>query len=169
MPSTPLTASSIGLVTWSWMISGLAPGSAAPTNAAGNSIDGNSCCFSDGMANSPKPLITMAIRATSPRLARLSRVRIDIYDPPIIVRPVLIVCPTRTNDFSPGVAGTFRPQMDADRPSVRPGGRFAVAEREELIADIMGAQERLQQLFAYDRSDPLFSSHLTLSQLRIIM
>jgi len=40
---------------------------------------------------------------------------------------------------------------------------------EQLIADIMGAQERLQHLFAYDRSDPLFSSHLTLSQLRIVM
>ena len=44
-----------------------------------------------------------------------------------------------------------------------------MADREELIADIMGAQERLQHLFAYDRSDPLFSSHLTLSQLRIVM
>jgi hypothetical protein len=45
MPSTPLTAFSIGSVTWSWMSSGLAPGRVAPTNAAGNSIDGNSCCF----------------------------------------------------------------------------------------------------------------------------
>jgi DNA-binding MarR family transcriptional regulator len=44
-----------------------------------------------------------------------------------------------------------------------------VAENEQLIADIMGAQQRLQHLFAYDRSDPLFSSHLTLSQLRILM
>lgn len=44
-----------------------------------------------------------------------------------------------------------------------------MADREHLIADIMGAQERLQHLFAYDRSDPLFTSHLTLSQLRIIM
>jgi DNA-binding MarR family transcriptional regulator len=44
-----------------------------------------------------------------------------------------------------------------------------VADNEQLIADIMGAQERLQHLFAYDRSDPLFSSHLTLSQLRILM
>ncbi|WP_433297393.1 MarR family transcriptional regulator [Actinoplanes sp. CA-030573] len=40
---------------------------------------------------------------------------------------------------------------------------------EQLIADIMGAQERLQQLFAFDRSDPLFSSHLTLSQFKILM
>jgi DNA-binding MarR family transcriptional regulator len=44
-----------------------------------------------------------------------------------------------------------------------------VADNEQLIADIMGAQQRLQHLFAYDRSDPLFSSHLTLSQLRILM
>jgi DNA-binding MarR family transcriptional regulator len=44
-----------------------------------------------------------------------------------------------------------------------------VADDEQLIADIMGAQRRLQQLFAYDRSGPLFSSHLTLSQLRILM
>jgi DNA-binding MarR family transcriptional regulator len=33
----------------------------------------------------------------------------------------------------------------------------------------MGAQQRLQLLFAYDRADPLFSSHLTLSQLKILM
>jgi DNA-binding MarR family transcriptional regulator len=44
-----------------------------------------------------------------------------------------------------------------------------LAGNEELIADIMVAQERLQLLFAYDRSDPLFSSHLTLSQLKILM
>jgi DNA-binding MarR family transcriptional regulator len=44
-----------------------------------------------------------------------------------------------------------------------------VADNEQLIADIMGAQQRLQHLFAYDRSDPLFSSHLTLSQLKILM
>jgi DNA-binding MarR family transcriptional regulator len=46
---------------------------------------------------------------------------------------------------------------------------LAVAGNEQLIADIMGAQLRLQQLFAYDRSDPLFSSHLTLSQFKILM
>ena len=40
---------------------------------------------------------------------------------------------------------------------------------EQLIADIMGAQERLQQMFGYDRSDPLFSSHLTLSQFKILL
>jgi DNA-binding MarR family transcriptional regulator len=44
-----------------------------------------------------------------------------------------------------------------------------VAENDELIADIMAAQRRLQHLFAYDRSDPLFSSHLTLSQLKILL
>jgi DNA-binding MarR family transcriptional regulator len=44
-----------------------------------------------------------------------------------------------------------------------------VADTEQLIADIMGAQRRLQHLFAYDRSDPLFSSHLTVSQLRILL
>jgi DNA-binding MarR family transcriptional regulator len=46
---------------------------------------------------------------------------------------------------------------------------LAVAENDQLIAGIMDAQEKLQHLFAYDRSDPLFSSHLTLSQLKILM
>lgn len=45
----------------------------------------------------------------------------------------------------------------------------AVADKQQLIADIMGAQQRLQALIAEDRTDPLFSSHLTLSQLRILM
>lgn len=44
-----------------------------------------------------------------------------------------------------------------------------MAGNEERIADIMATQQRLQLLFAYDRSDPLFSSHLTLSQLKILM
>lgn len=44
-----------------------------------------------------------------------------------------------------------------------------MADKENLITDIMGAQLRLQHLFAYDRSDPLFDSHLTLSQLKILM
>jgi len=44
-----------------------------------------------------------------------------------------------------------------------------VSGNEQLIADIMGAQQRLQALFGYDRSDPLFSSHLTLSQFKILM
>jgi DNA-binding MarR family transcriptional regulator len=46
---------------------------------------------------------------------------------------------------------------------------LALAGNEQLIADIMGAQQRVQHLFAYDRSDPLFSSHLTLSQFKILM
>src|SRR4051794_41834827 len=33
----------------------------------------------------------------------------------------------------------------------------------------MGAQQRLGHLFGYDRSDPLFSSHLTLAQFKILM
>lgn len=44
-----------------------------------------------------------------------------------------------------------------------------MAEGEQLIADIIGAQQRLQHLFAYDRSDPLFSSQLTLSQLKVLL
>jgi DNA-binding MarR family transcriptional regulator len=44
-----------------------------------------------------------------------------------------------------------------------------MVENEHLIADIMGAQQRLQHLFAYDRSDPLFTSQLTLTQLKILM
>jgi DNA-binding MarR family transcriptional regulator len=44
-----------------------------------------------------------------------------------------------------------------------------MAENEQLIADIMVVQQRLRSLFAADRSDPLFSSHLTLSQLKILM
>ena len=44
-----------------------------------------------------------------------------------------------------------------------------VARNEQLIADLMGAQQRLEHVFAYDRSDPLFSSHLTLSQFKILM
>ena len=44
-----------------------------------------------------------------------------------------------------------------------------MTENEQLIADIMGVQQRLRSLFAADRSSPLFSSHLTLSQLKILM
>ncbi len=44
-----------------------------------------------------------------------------------------------------------------------------MADTEQLIADIMVAQQRLQRLFAYDRSDPLFNSHLTLTQIKILM
>jgi DNA-binding MarR family transcriptional regulator len=45
----------------------------------------------------------------------------------------------------------------------------AVAANEQLIADIMVAQQRLQRLFVYDRADPLFNSHLTLTQIKILM
>jgi DNA-binding MarR family transcriptional regulator len=45
----------------------------------------------------------------------------------------------------------------------------AVAEKEQLIGDIMVVQQRLQRLFAYDRTDPLFDSHLTLTQIKILM
>ncbi|MEV4641656.1 MarR family transcriptional regulator [Actinoplanes sp. NPDC049548] len=44
-----------------------------------------------------------------------------------------------------------------------------MADNERLIADIMGAQQQLQHLFAYDRSDPLFASQLTMSQLKILL
>src|SRR5262245_16129235 len=44
-----------------------------------------------------------------------------------------------------------------------------VTENEQLIADIMVAQQRLQRLFAYDRADPLFDSHLTMTQIKILM
>ena len=44
-----------------------------------------------------------------------------------------------------------------------------MAESERLIADIMGAQQRLQHLFAYDRSDPLFASQVTMPQLKILL
>jgi DNA-binding MarR family transcriptional regulator len=57
--------------------------------------------------------------------------------------------------------------MIFDRGKPREG--YAVAGNEERIADIMATQERLQLLFADDRSGPLFSSHLTLSQLKILM
>src|SRR4051794_9510607 len=50
-----------------------------------------------------------------------------------------------------------------------PPGRNAVAGNDEIIAYVMGAQLRLQRLLAYDRSDPLFTSHLTLSQLKAMM
>ncbi|MFI1989545.1 MarR family transcriptional regulator [Actinoplanes sp. NPDC020271] len=45
----------------------------------------------------------------------------------------------------------------------------SLSEKEQLIADIMGAHIRLEQLFADDRSQPLFASHLTMSQLKILV
>ena len=44
-----------------------------------------------------------------------------------------------------------------------------MADQDQLITDIMVAQQRLQRVFAYDRSDPLFTSHLTLTQIKILM
>jgi DNA-binding MarR family transcriptional regulator len=40
---------------------------------------------------------------------------------------------------------------------------------DRLVADSMAARQRLQRVFAYDRSDPLFNSHLTLTQIKILM
>ena len=45
----------------------------------------------------------------------------------------------------------------------------ALSQKEKLIADIMGVQIRLQHVFADDRSDPLFETHLTMSQLKILL
>ncbi|GIE79714.1 hypothetical protein Aph02nite_56640 [Actinoplanes philippinensis] len=45
----------------------------------------------------------------------------------------------------------------------------ALGQKEKLIADIMGSSIQLEHLFADDRSDPLFSSHLTMSQLKIML
>src|SRR4051812_48984634 len=115
----------------------------------------------------PKPVITTAMRATSPRLARLSLVRNDMCSP-VKVRPRHIVCPTRTNGFRRGPLIASRHRTDALRPPARTTGG-AVAENERLIADIMQAQQRLQHLFAYDRSDPLFASQLTMPQLKILL
>ncbi|BCJ54465.1 MarR family transcriptional regulator [Actinoplanes sp. NBRC 14428] len=44
-----------------------------------------------------------------------------------------------------------------------------MADNEQLIADITDAQQQLQHLFAYDRSDPLFASQLTMPQLKILL
>jgi DNA-binding MarR family transcriptional regulator len=44
-----------------------------------------------------------------------------------------------------------------------------VAQRDELIAEIMATHRRLQLLFASDRSDPLFDSQLTVPQLKILL
>src|SRR6188768_1710822 len=67
-----------------------------------------------------------------------------------------------------GALVASRHKMDARRPSARNTGG-AMAENERLIADIMGAQQQLQHLFAYDRSDPLFASQLTMPQLKILL
>src|SRR3954471_17897382 len=108
------------------------------------------------------------MRATRPRLARLSRVRNDMRSPPRKIRPVRIVCPTRTNGFHRGALIGFVTGWTSHghQPDTR---EAALAEHEQLIADIMVAQQQLQRLFAYDRTDPLFNSHLTLTQIKILM
>jgi DNA-binding MarR family transcriptional regulator len=83
----------------------------------------------------------------------------------MVFRRVAWVPSVQKSAFSPFKGG--RTEAPAGHQRVTWKG-FWVAENEQLIADIMGAQERLQHLFAYDRSDPLFSSHLTLSQLKIL-
>ncbi|MFY1652001.1 MarR family winged helix-turn-helix transcriptional regulator [Solwaraspora sp. WMMB762] len=44
-----------------------------------------------------------------------------------------------------------------------------MAQRDELIDQIMATHRRLQLLFASDRSDPLFDSQLTVPQLKILL
>ncbi len=64
----------------------------------------------------------------------------------------------------------YRPSSGGPTTAIRTLQKeWALSEKEQLIAEIMGAQIRLQHLFADDRSDPLFSSHLTMSQLKILL
>ncbi|MEV1286868.1 MarR family transcriptional regulator [Micromonospora sp. NPDC049679] len=44
-----------------------------------------------------------------------------------------------------------------------------MTDRERLIEQIMSAQRRMQVLFAYDRSDPLFAANLTVPQLKTLL
>lgn len=44
-----------------------------------------------------------------------------------------------------------------------------MADKARLIARILDAQRRIQHLFAYDRSNPLFDSKLTLPQFKILL
>ena len=46
--------------------------------------------------------------------------------------------------------------------------RDVSADKDALIARVMDAQLRLQRLFAQDRSNPLFTSNLTMSQLKTL-
>ncbi len=84
-PCVPLTAVSMGRVTWSSTRSGEAPGYGAITAAAGNSIGGRSSCFSDGTAKAPATAATTAISATRARLARLSLASFMNDSPPRFV------------------------------------------------------------------------------------
>lgn len=69
-------------------------------------------------------------------------------------------------DGGPAVGSVIRRTHDGHQHVTK---ERALSEKEQLIAEIMGAQIRLQHLFADDRSDPLFSSHLTMSQLKILL
>lgn len=66
----------------------------------------------------------------------------------------------------PLVPSVIRWQLNATGTSPK---EPVLSQKEKLIADIMGAQIRLEHLFVDDRSDPLFSSHLTMSQLKIML
>lgn len=44
-----------------------------------------------------------------------------------------------------------------------------MSDREELVARIMATQRELQRLIVHDRSHPLFSLHLTLPQLKVLL
>ncbi|WP_305789526.1 MarR family winged helix-turn-helix transcriptional regulator [Symbioplanes lichenis] len=44
-----------------------------------------------------------------------------------------------------------------------------MSANDHLIADIIAAQQRLQDLFMQDRADPLFDSNLTMQQLKVLM
>ncbi|MEV6298435.1 MarR family transcriptional regulator [Actinoplanes sp. NPDC051861] len=69
--------------------------------------------------------------------------------------------------FSMGV-GWYRPATSTSLKE-RALSQQELNQKEQLIADIMGSSIRLEHLFADDRSDPLFSSHLTMSQLKIML
>ncbi len=55
------------------------------------------------------------------------------------------------------------------RPGEAEVTEVPVSADDEAVDRIMAAQLRMQRLFAYDRSNPLFSSPLTMPQLRILM
>jgi DNA-binding MarR family transcriptional regulator len=44
-----------------------------------------------------------------------------------------------------------------------------VSEREDTIARIMNGQMRMYQVFAFDRSDPLLATNLTMPQLKALL
>ena len=44
-----------------------------------------------------------------------------------------------------------------------------MADKQRTINRIMRAQQRLYQVFAFDRSDPLLAANLTMSQLKVLL